>query len=58
MQVKTNVCLKLMATFPGQEGSANGGFHATRDHSNVTSVFQYTKKYCVDPAFQKKGVEC
>jgi hypothetical protein len=35
---------KLMVTSLGQEKSADVGIHATRDHNNVTSVLQNTKK--------------
>jgi hypothetical protein len=34
----------LWVSLVGQERSADGGIHAMRDHSNVTSIFQNTKK--------------
>jgi hypothetical protein len=43
--------------FLGQERSAGGGIHVTRDHNNVRSVLQNTKELCVGP-FRTKGVEC
>jgi hypothetical protein len=43
--------------FLRQERSADGGIHATRNHNNVRSVLQNTKKNCVG-SFRKKGVEC
>jgi hypothetical protein len=43
--------------FLGQERSANGGIHATRDHDNFRSVLQNKKKNCMGP-FRTKDVEC
>jgi hypothetical protein len=45
-KVQTNtVCQKADGScFLGQEMSADGGIHATRNHNNVRSVFQNTKK--------------
>jgi hypothetical protein len=41
---------KLMATVfwdgTGQERSAGGGIHATRNHNNVISILLNTKKLC------------
>jgi hypothetical protein len=31
----------------GWESSADGGIHATRNHSNVTSVLRNTNKFCM-----------
>jgi hypothetical protein len=42
--------------FLGQERSADGGIHATRDHNNVTNVLK-TLKNCIG-SFRTKGVEC
>jgi hypothetical protein len=39
--------------FLGQERSANGGIHATRDHNNITSVLQNTEKSTQDHSEQK-----
>jgi hypothetical protein len=39
------VCQKADGScFLGQERSAGGGIHATRDHNNVTNILQNTKK--------------
>jgi hypothetical protein len=51
---QTSAC-KLTATFLWQERSADGEFRAIRDHSNVPSVLQNTKKYCAGLAIQKKA---
>jgi histone-lysine N-methyltransferase SETMAR len=40
-----SACQKVDSNcFLGQERSADGGIHATKDHNNVTSVLQNTKK--------------
>jgi hypothetical protein len=42
---QTSACQKADGNcFLGQESSADGGIHATRDHGNVGSVLQSTKK--------------
>jgi hypothetical protein len=45
-KVETNiVCQKADDNcFLGQEMSADGGIHATRDHNNVRSVWRNTKE--------------
>jgi hypothetical protein len=40
--------------FLGQERSADGEIHATRNHSNVGNVLRNTEKNCVGPAIQNK----
>jgi hypothetical protein len=40
--------------FLGQERSADGGIHATRDHNNVRSVLRNTKKIFVGPFRTKR----
>jgi hypothetical protein len=44
--------------FLGQERSADGGIHATRDHNNITSVLRNTKRTVYGWPFRTKGVEC
>jgi hypothetical protein len=44
--------------FLGQERSADGGIHATRDHNDVRSVLQNIKKTAQGWPFRTKGVEC
>jgi hypothetical protein len=39
-----SVCQKADNCFLGQERSADGGIHATKDHNNIRSVLQNTKK--------------
>jgi transposase len=42
---RTSACQKANDNgFLGQEMSADGGIHATRDHNNVTNVLRNTKK--------------
>jgi hypothetical protein len=42
---ETSACQKADDNcFLGQEMSADGGIHATRDHNNVRSVLRKTKK--------------
>jgi hypothetical protein len=54
---QTSVCQKADGScFLGQERSADGGIHATRDHNNFRSVLQKTEK--LHWAIQMKGVEC
>jgi hypothetical protein len=43
--------------FLGQERSADGGIHATRDHNNVTRILRNIKKKYLRP-FITKGMEC
>jgi hypothetical protein len=43
--------------FLGQEIGPDGGIHATRDHNNVTSILQNTKKTAYGRPFRTKGVE-
>jgi hypothetical protein len=44
-KVGTNVCQNADGNcFPGEEGTADGGIHATRDHSNVRSAKEKKKK--------------
>jgi transposase len=44
-QAEKVVCQKVDGNcFLGQESSADGGIHATRDHNNVRSVLRSTKK--------------
>jgi hypothetical protein len=55
---QTSTCQKADdICFLGQERSADGGIHATRDHNSVRSALRNTKKNCVGP-FRTKGVEC
>jgi hypothetical protein len=55
---KQSSARKLMLTVLGWERSANGGVHAIRDHNNVRSVLQNTKKIKLPGAIQNKSVEC
>jgi hypothetical protein len=44
-QTLKNVCQKADGNcFLGQERSADGGIHTTRDHNNIRSVLWSTKK--------------
>jgi hypothetical protein len=43
--------------FLSQERGADGGIHATRDHSNVRSVLRNTKEDYLG-SFRAKGIEC
>jgi hypothetical protein len=44
--------------FLGQERSADGGIHATRDHNNIKSVLQNTKKNCIGHSEKKAWNAC
>jgi hypothetical protein len=45
--------MKMMANVFWDERSANGEIHATRDHKNVRSVLQNTKKIAYGHSEQK-----
>jgi hypothetical protein len=51
------ITIRLCNCSLGEVRSADGGIHATRDHSNVRSVLQITKRNCIGQ-FRIKGVEC
>jgi hypothetical protein len=54
---QTSACQKADDNcFLGQERSADGGIHATRDYNNVRSVLRNTKKTV--GSFRIKCVEC
>jgi hypothetical protein len=55
----TSACQKSDGNcFLGQEGSADSGIHATRDHINIRSVLRNTKQTAQGQPFTRKGMEC